>query len=159
MAGVCVLKNNTRIISHERHDSQGKRVKVLHSIITFKRKLQSHNSEISCGFILINIPALLDMFIEAVSLICMASTPDFLYITDSAHTRWWQRAGMTQSHKLHMKDGKMSRKIQTRSSRSWIWDQGSQVSHVSLGYTKSEVQTLHWEPGLLFCDKYKVKTN
>jgi hypothetical protein len=82
------LKNNTRIISNERRDSQGKRVKGLCSIITFKRKLQSHKSEISCGYILINIPALLDMFIEAVSLICMSSTTDFLYITDSAHTGW-----------------------------------------------------------------------
>jgi hypothetical protein len=136
------FEKDTKIVSYERHDSQDKRVKGLCSIATFKIKLQSCKSEISCGSISVNIPALYDTSIEAVSLICMSSTPDFLYIKDSAYTAWWQRAGMTQSHKvLHLKDRKMSRKIQTTSSGSWIRDHGSQVSHVSLVYMKSEVQT------------------
>jgi hypothetical protein len=83
-----------------------------------------------------------DMFIEAVSLICMSSTPCSLYITP-----FWQWAGMTQSHKvLHLKEGEnVQKKNQTRSSRSWIRGQGSQVSHISVSYTKSEVQTNYTE--------------
>jgi hypothetical protein len=54
----------------------------------YKITLHSCMSEISCGSILVNIPALLDMFIEAVSLNYMSSTQGFLYIT-----AWWQRVG------------------------------------------------------------------
>jgi hypothetical protein len=122
---LCVLNNNTKTISYERRDSQGNCVKGLYSIATFKITLQSCKSQISFS--------------------CHAH--QFFHTLQTMHILHGNR-GMVCLKFIKFciwRMGKMWRKVQIRSSRSWTRDHSSHMSHLSLGYTKSKFQTNYTE--------------